>query len=340
MTGPGSGGSDGSSGPGGSGGPDRWRLLALPPLPESSLLAMFGHERVELVVPPERTPEAVAALLPEVDLVIGDWSPTLRLTDPGPRVCFVQQPSVGTDGIDLDAFAAAGVPVANCAGANTTSVAEWCVSATLALLRRTVEGDAAVRRGEWPQTTLGGRELGGSRVGVIGMGAIGRRTAELFGAFGCAVSYWSRSRHDDAPAEWAELDELLATSDVVVVVIALGTQTRGLLDESRIALLKPGALVVNGSRGQVLDEQALARALDSGAVGAAALDVFSTEPLPGDSPLRVVGNALLSPHMAGSTLQAGLAILGQTTANLRRALSGEPVIDVVNGGDPVVRRKG
>ncbi len=318
----------------------RWRLLALPPLPQSALLAMFGDERIDLVVPEERTPEAVAGLLPEVDLVLGDWSPSLRLTDPGPRVCFVQQPSVGTDGIDLDAFATAGVPVSNCAGANTTSVAEWCLSATLALLRRTVEGDAAVRRGEWPQTTMGGRQLGGSRVGVIGMGAIGRRTAELFGAFGCSMSYWSRSRHADAPAEWAELDDLLATSDVVVVVIALGAQTRGLLDEARLALLKPGALLVNGARGEVVDEAALARALATGAVGAAALDVFVTEPLPVDSPLRTAGNVLLSPHMAGSTVQAALAIVGQSTQNLRRVLSGEPVVDVVNGTDPVIRRRG
>jgi D-3-phosphoglycerate dehydrogenase len=301
---------------------------------------MFGDERLELVVPEERSQEAVAALLPEVDLVLGDWSPSLRLTDPGPRVCFVQQPSVGTDGIDLEAFAAAGVPVANCAGANTTSVAEWCLSATLALLRRTVEGDAAVRRGEWPQTTMGGRQLAGSRVGIIGMGAIGRRTAELFGAFGCSVSYWSRRRHDDAPAKWAELDELLATSDVVVVVIALGTRTRGLLDEARLGLLKPGAVLVNGARGEVVDEAALARALATGAVGAAALDVFVTEPLPADSPLRTAGNVLLSPHMAGSTVQAALAIVGQSTDNLRRVLSGQPVVDVVNGLDPVVRRKG
>ena len=102
------------------------------------------------------------------------------MRDPGPRVAFVQQPSAGVDGIDLDACAARGVPVANCAGANATSVAEWCLSATLALLRRTVEADAAVRRGEWPQTSLGGRELAGLRVGVVGMGAIGRQAAAMF----------------------------------------------------------------------------------------------------------------------------------------------------------------
>ena len=316
-----------------------WRVLALPPLPHEVLLSLFGAEGVELVTPAERTPAEVARLLPDVDVVVGDWSPSLRLLEPGPRVCFVQQPSVGTDGIDLESCSAAGVPVANCAGANTTSVAEWCVSATLSLLRRTVEGDASVRRGEWPQTSLGGRELAGSRVGVVGMGPIGRRCAELFGAFGCDVSYWSRSVHDDAPATYRELDDLLATSDVVVLVIALGPQTRGLLSADRLAALKPGALLVNGARGEVVDEAALVAALASGQVGAAALDVFTTEPLPASSALREAAGVLLSPHMAGSTVQAAMRIVGQSGANLRRVLAGEPVVDVVNGVDPVVRRR-
>ena len=315
-----------------------WRLLALPPLPHDVLVSLFGDDRLEIVTPAERTQAEVERLLPEVDLVVGDWSPSLRLASPGPRVCFVQQPSVGFDGIDTESCAVASVPVSNCAGANTVSVAEWCVSATLSLLRRTVEGDAAVRRGEWPQTALGGRELAGSKVGVVGMGPIGRRAAELFGAFGCEVSYWSRSRHDGAPATWRELDELLAASDVVVLVIALGPLTRGLLSAERIALLKPGALLVNGARGEVVDEPALIAALLSGQVGGAALDVFATEPLPMSSALREAPNVLLSPHMAGSTVQAAMRIVGQSTANLRRVLDGEPVVDVVNGVDPVVRK--
>ena len=321
-----------------------WRVLALPPLPHEVLASLFAADGtsapMELVTPQVRTQEEVARLLPEVDVVVGDWSPSLRLLEPGPRVCFVQQPSVGTDGIDLESFRSAGIPVANCAGANTISVAEWCVSATLSLLRKTVEGDAAVRRGEWPQTALGGRELSGSRVGVIGMGSIGRAVAPLFTAFGCDVQYWSRSRHDDAPAQWAELDDLLATSDVVVLVIALGAQTRGLLDATRLGRLKHGALLVNAARGEVVDEAALVAALESGQVGAAALDVFSVEPLPADSPLRTAPNVLLSSHVAGSTVQAAMRIVGQTTANLLRALAGEPVLDVVNGLDPIVVRRG
>jgi D-3-phosphoglycerate dehydrogenase len=320
-----------------------WRVLALPPVPHAVAVDLFVPDRrdvVEVVVPAERTQEAVARLLPDVDVVLGDWSPSLRLLDPGPRVCFVQQPSVGVDGIDVAACTAAGVPVANCAGANTTSVAEWCVSATLALLRRTVEADAAVRAGSWPQTALGGRELAGSRVGVVGMGPVGRSAATLFAAFGCDVVHWSRTRRDDAPAPWTPLEDLLATSDVVVLVIALGDATRDLLDEAGLARLKPGALVVNAARGGVLDEPALARALDSGHVGGAALDVFRVEPLPADSPLRTAPRVLLSPHAAGSTVQAVTRILQQTNDNLRRVLDGEPVVDVLNGLPARVVRRG
>lgn len=318
---------------------DTWRLLALPPVSAEGLASLFGDPRLELVVPAERTPAEVARLLPSVDLVIADWSPQLRLADPGPRVCFVQQPSVGYDGVDAAAFAAAGVPVANCAGANTVSVAEWCLGAALALLRRTVEADTAVREGRWPQTTLGARELAGSRVGVVGMGPIGRAVSQRFHALGCEVAYWSRSRHEDAPVPYAGLDDLLAVSDVVVLVIALGPQTRGLLDADRMGRLKPGALVLNAARGEVVDEAALAAALTSGQVGGAALDVFATEPLQASSPLRSAPNLLLSPHAAGSTVQAALRIVGQATANLRRVLDGEPVVDVVNGVDALVRRR-
>lgn len=301
------------------------RLLALPPLPQELLAQLFGDPRLDVVVPPERTQAAVDALLPEVDVVLGDWTPQLRVGDPGPRVRFVQQPSAGVDGIDVAACAARGVPVANCAGANATSVAEWCLSATLALLRKTVEADAAVRRGEWPQTSLGGRELAGLSVGVVGMGAIGSRVARLFDAVGCSVTYWSRSQHADAPVPHQDFGDLLTTSDVVVLVIALGPLTRGLVDPRR---MKQGALLVNGARGEVVDEAGLVEAVTSGRV-LAATDVYAVEPLPADSPLRDAPGLLLSPHMAGSTVEAAMRIVGQSKANLLRFLDGEPPVDLV-----------
>jgi D-3-phosphoglycerate dehydrogenase len=316
-----------------------WRLLALPPLPKDLLEVLVGDPRMEIVVPESREQAAADALLPDVDLVLADWTQDFRVLDPGPRVAFVQVPRAGVDGIDLDACAAREVPVANCAGANAVSVAEWCLSAVFALLRRTVEADAAVRRGEWPQTSLGARELAGMRVGVVGMGAIGWALAPRLRALGCDVVHWTRTRRDDAPAPWVELDELTATSDVVVLVIALAEETRGLWDAARLAAMKPGALLVNGARGEVVDEEALHAALLEGRLAGAALDVFAVEPLPAGSPLLDVPGLLLSPHMAGSSGEAAMRIIGKSKANLQRVLDGLPVIDVVNGVPAEVRRR-
>lgn len=300
------------------------------------LQVLFGDPRVEIVAPAERTQAAVEELLPTVDLVLGDWSPLLKVRDPGPRVAFVQQPSAGVDGIDLAACSARGVPVANCAGANATSVAEWCLSAILAVLRRTVFADNAVRQGEWPQTALGGRELAGQRVGVIGMGAIGRKLTAMLTALECEVSYWSRNQHADAPAPYLPLHELLASSDIVVLVIALGETTRGLLGPEGLGLMKPGAVLINGARGEIVDEQALTDALVSGALAGAAVDAFAQEPLQPDSPLLTAPNLLLSPHMAGSTDEAAMRIVGSAKANLVKALDGEPVDNVVNEVSPTI----
>jgi phosphoglycerate dehydrogenase-like enzyme len=307
-------------------------------LPKDLLEGLFGDKRAEIVVPAERTQAAVDALLPDVDIVIGDWTHDLRVNDPGARVALVQMPSVGVDTVDVDRCTEAGIPVANSAGANSVSVAEWCISATFALLRKTIEADAAVRRGEWPQTSVGGRELAGSTIGIVGMGGIGRAVAGMFSAFDCPVQYWSRRRHAEAPASYVELDELMATSDVIVLVIALSQETRGLIDSRRLGLVKAGALLVNGGRGGLIDESALVEALRAGTLAGAALDVFAVEPLPSDSPLRELP-VVLSPHMAGSTGQAAMRIVGQTAANLRRVFDGEPVIDVVNGIDAAVRRR-
>jgi D-3-phosphoglycerate dehydrogenase len=152
------------------------------------------------------------------------------------------------------------------------------------------------------------------------------------------VAFWTRTPRPDDPA-YRPLDELLATSDVLVVVVALGDETRGLLGADRLRLLPRGAVLVNAARGGIVDEAALLPMLDDGRLLGVALDVFETEPLPADSPLRTHERVLLSPHVAGATAQARLRIAVAVQQNLRRAISGEPVHDVVNGADPVVRRR-
>jgi D-3-phosphoglycerate dehydrogenase len=232
-------------------------LLALPPLPERMLAALFADVPVEIVIPPERTLAAMLAAAATADIVLGDWTAGLpvsaELVSAAPRLCFVQQPSAGVDAIDLDACAAAGIPVANVGGANAVSVAEWCVGATFAVLRSLAYADREVRAGGWPQIEIanrGGGDLAGRRVGIVGMGRIGREAASRYVALGCDVAYWSRTRRvgeSSGGARWLPLDELLAHADVLVVVIALAAGTRGLIGAEQIAALPPGAFLVNAA---------------------------------------------------------------------------------------------
>ncbi|HWB65867.1 MAG TPA: NAD(P)-dependent oxidoreductase [Mycobacteriales bacterium] len=326
-----------------------WKLLALPPLPVELLTALFADVPVELVVPAERTAAEVAAAAEDAEIVLGDWSGGLAL-DAGViaaarRLAFVQQPSAGVDAIDAPALTAAGVPLANAGSANAVSVAEWCVGATFAVLRSLAYADAELRAGRWPQLELarrGGGELAGRRVGVIGMGPIGRECASRFVALGCDVAHWSRTQRPPEAAggaRWLPLDELLAHAQVLVVVVALGPETRNLISEQQLALLPPGAMLVNAARGGIVDEAALLAAVRDGRIAGAALDVFATEPLPADSPLRGEDRLLLSPHAAGASAQAQARLIANVVENVRRATAGEPVNDVVNGLPPLIERR-
>lgn len=320
-----------------------WRLLALPPLPAEAMRAGFAREAdVELVVPAERTREGLLTALADADLVLGDWSGSFTLDAAAfaaaPKLAFVQQPSAGTDRIDLAAAAERGVPVSNVGDANAISVTEWCLTAALVLRRNVIAAERALRAGEWPQTTLPIRDLAGARVGILGLGNIGRLAAERFTALGCVVSYWSRSEKD-VPYPRLEPAELMASSDVVVCLLPGAPETRHLVSAEMLAKMPADGLLVSAGRGSVVDEAALVNALQDKVIGGAALDVYETEPLPMDSPLRDLPNVLLTPHTAGSSRGAQLAIVAACQRNLAAAAAGAPVDAVVNGVDPVIRRR-
>jgi D-3-phosphoglycerate dehydrogenase len=329
--------------------PRPWTLLGLPPLESDVLARLLGDLPVELVVPAERSAEAARAAATTAELVLGDWTGALGVTADvvaaAPQLAFVHQPSAGVDCIDVQACAAAGVPVSNAGSSNSVSVAEWCVGAAFGVLRWLGYGDREMRAGGWPQFEIaerGGGELSGRRVGIVGMGRIGRECAVRFGALGCDVAHWSRTRRDAADAggaTWLPLDELLRRSDLLVIVIALAPGTVGLLGAAELKLLPPGAFLVDAARGGIVDEDALLAALDTGAIAGAALDVYATEPLPLSSPLRTHDRVLLSPHAAGATRQAQARVVAGMVDNIRRAVSGEPVLDVVNGAPALIRRR-
>ncbi len=326
--------------------PVTWNVLALPPLPEDAVRGLLAdlHGRAEVRVPARRDRESLLEALPDAEIVVGDWSGALaldaRAVRLAPRLAFVQQPSVGVDGHDLEALARAGVPLANTAGVNAAAVAEWCLAAALALLRHLADGDRDMRAGEWPQFAYQRRELAGCRVGVAGFGPIGAACARLFGALGCRVSYWSRTpKPESYGAAYLDLDALAAGSDVLVLAVPLAPETRGLIDAARIGRMPRGSVLVNAARGGVVDQAALLAALESGHLAGAALDVYDSEPPPPDDPLRSCPRVLLSPHAAGVTPEATTRLIRCVLDNLTAAIEGRPVVNVVNGADPLVRRR-
>lgn len=327
-----------------------WRLLSLLPMPDDVVLAALGDlaERTELTLLPSSTVADLHAALAGAEIVLGAWQSAgaqrldaTAVAAAGPNLAFVQQPSAGVDVLDVPALTARRVPVASAAGANARGVAEWTVAAALSLARSIPFADAGVRAGGWPQMEVlrrGHGEIGGLRVGVLGFGPVGSIAADLFAAFGCEVAYWSRSPKE-VPHAFLEPAALCARSDILVLALPLTPETYGLVSQDLLAALPRGAYVLNVGRGKVLDHAALLAALEEGRLGGAALDVFPEEPLPTDDPLRKNDRILLSPHAAGATRQSVQRIIERSVANLRRAVAGEPVVDVVNGLDPRIRRR-
>jgi len=234
-----------------------------------------------------------------------------ELVGSAPRLAVVGRLGVGLDNIDVDACAARQIEVIPAIGANARAVAEYVLAAALILLRGAFASTAAVAAGRWPRDELArGCEIAGRTIGLVGFGSIGRATGALARAAGMRAI-----AHDPAVAPgdrvWAdtatrpcELDELLCKADVVSLHLPLTAATRGLVDARRIGLLREDAVLINTSRGGIVDEAAVAAALAAGRLRGAALDVFGSEPLPAGSPLEGCPGLLLTPHIAGRTMES------------------------------------
>ena len=224
-----------------------------------------------------------------------------------PRLGLIAKWGVGLDSFDLGAAERRGVRVRNTPGAFGIAVAEVAVGYLLMLSRHLLTIDAAVRAGGWPKPE--GRGLAGACVGIIGLGAIGRATAERLEPFGCRL-LGTDPAAAAAPdgVEAVPLDRLLAEADHVVLSCPLNPATRHLIDAGAIGRMKPTATVVNVARGPVVDEPALIAALEEGRLAGAALDVFEEEPLPADSPLRSIDGVILGSHNANNLAAANAAV--------------------------------
>jgi len=243
------------------------------------------------------------------------------------RLRVVGRLGVGLDNIDLEACQARNIRVFPAVGANAQSVAEYVVAVAMVLLRGAYYSTAAVAAGRWPRAMLSqGHEIAGKTLGLVGFGSIGQVTAVKAKALGLRVVAFDPGVPPDDPAwsrqgvERVDLDALLAASDVVSLHVPLVAATRGLLDAGRLARMKKGAVLVNTARGGIVDEAALAKALQEGHLGGAALDVFDNEPLVAGGPLGDAPNLILTPHIAGVTTESNERVSGIVARLVAEAL--------------------
>ncbi|HEY5494454.1 MAG TPA: 2-hydroxyacid dehydrogenase [Candidatus Anoxymicrobiaceae bacterium] len=330
------------------------KILVLSPLPEALVQALFDAKLAESAEPLEVDIQTYAGssrqdLLEAVagaDVIIGDYTFNTELDEEvlsaAAPCLLVQQPSVGYQHIDVEAAARVGIPVANVAGANAIGVAEHTVMAALALLKKLMMQHEKTRAGVWAQdemATYGVFELSGKTLGIIGMGQIGQEVALRAKAFGCNMIYYdikplAPERATELGVAQVGLDQLLAQSDVVSLHAPLTPETEGMLNVERLGMMKQGAVLVNVARGGLVDEEALAKALEEGRLAGAAVDVFSEEPVTGDNPLLLAPNTILTPHTAGATNESRFRIIGVAMENVAAVLEGRLPGFIVNGVEP------
>jgi phosphoglycerate dehydrogenase-like enzyme len=243
-----------------------------------------------------------------------------------PQLKLIQKIGVGVNTIDLETARRQGVAVCNMPGTNSQAVAELTLMLMLAALRRVAYFDPLTRRGEgWcPEPEQFDRvgELAGRRVGLVGFGAIPQRLVPVLRALGADVIHTTATKRDGA----ISLDELLARSDVVSLHCPATPETIGMISRSAIAAMKPGAVLVNTARGELVDEAALHDALKSGHLGAAGLDVFQREPAGRDNPLFRLPNVVVTPHVGWLTPETLARSLAIAFENCRRVRIGEPLL--------------
>ena len=234
----------------------------------------------------------------------------------------------GVDHIAMDACKANGVLVSNCAGYSTAAVADLVFGMIIALYRNMIPCNDVVRK-EGTKDGLVGFELEGKKFGVIGTGAIGLRTAAIANAFGCQVLAYSRTKKDIPGITYVDMDTLLSSCDIVSLHTPLNSDTRGLIGKEELAKMKPSAILINTSRGGLVDEAAVKAALESGRLRAAAVDVVSEEPITAGNRLLTAPNCIITPHMAWAPLESRQRLLDCVVENIRCFLEGKPQ-NVVN----------
>jgi phosphoglycerate dehydrogenase-like enzyme len=269
-------------------------------------------------------------LLREADfLVLHPAEISADLLRAAPKLRLIQLLTAGYDKIDLRLAAELGVPVATNGGANAWAVAEHAIALLLALYKRLIHCDRAVREGRWRQAVTGFDtfEVAGKMLGLVGAGNIGRKVARRLAGFECRVMYYdvvpAPDIEKDLGARRASLEDVLREADIISLHVPATKETQNLINRETLALMKPTAVLLNTSRGAVVDEDALAEALAAKRIAGAGLDVFRQEPVAAGHPLGKLENVVLSPHTAGHAYEGWFRRTQFAWENIQRVVSGQ-----------------
>lgn len=288
------------------------------------------------VYPRTHTEKETIARIGDADIVLLNKVPiTETVLEACPSVKLICCLATGYNVVDIEAAKARGIPVCNVPAYSTQAVAQFTVGLLLELCHRIGHHDRLVHEGAWEQCPnfcfwdTPQMELAGKTMGIIGYGRIGQAVGGIARAMGMNVLAYSRTHRPELTVDYVDLDALLARSDVVSLHCPLFPQTHKLINTETISKMKDGAILLNTSRGAIIDEQAVADALKSGKLSGAAVDVVREEPILGDNPLLNAPNCIITPHMAWAPIETRKRILDITVESIRGYLCGNPV-NVVN----------
>jgi D-3-phosphoglycerate dehydrogenase len=331
----------------------RKRIVVLSPVPEevtkTLLKAKVTDDEIKDIHLVSYTGSSKKELIEAVSdayVIIGDYTNNIvmdaEVIRAAKQCVFIQQPSTGFQHIDVDEAARQGMSVANAAGANTFAVAEHAIMLILACLKKLPLAQEKTKRCEWAQDEMsvhGVFELYGKTLGIIGMGRIGKEVATRARPFGPHVIYYdvnhlSPKEEEELGVTYRTFDELTRESDIITIHAPLTPQTENMINAESIATMKRNAIIINVSRGAIVDEVALAQALKEGRIQGAGLDVFSEEPISCRNPVLGAPNVILTPHIAGATNESRVRIIDMTIDNVARVLRGQEPINVVNEARP------
>jgi D-3-phosphoglycerate dehydrogenase len=292
---------------------------------------------LDITIKPGLSETELIEIIPQFSAIVvrSQTKVTADILKAGKSLRVVGRAGVGVDNVDVEAATRRGIVVLNAPGGNTVSTAEHAFSLLLSVARKIPQADATLRAGKWDRKNLEGVELYNKTLGVIGMGRIGSELSRRAIAFGMRViaydPYLSATRARSLQVELIdELDDLLTSADFISLHTPFTRETRHILDAVRLQRAKRGVRIVNCARGGLIDETALANALQDRHVAAAALDVFEAEPLPADSPLRSAPNLVLTPHLGASTAEAQESVGIEIAQSIRAALLEGTIRNAVN----------